>query len=534
MTIIKEETIDTSKDVQKKDENLETIMKDNSVYSKICAIYTRHLKDGNLCAIFEKDGCQFKSNWSNFCKILFHNNEGHKMDLETLYEYICEDEIVVNYTDGRGSIIKVSEYIVQGSTEVRGVIATIDNENETDFNNWLILHILKYSKIDLDGKPEVTSTVPYHEVVADFFNANIKNHVHDDKWEDIGRQYFINCVKYFTDRYLKIECVLPAFPCKSSNTEKVGDTLPDKGEEIAIRRLIDLCNSVTEFYPPGMKVFIVSDGHVFSDCIGVDDNTVAVYTEALHSLTQTILNQMNCKKDTIEFFGLNEIFYRNDTFNKFNAKWVEHVEVPHYTGSKICPDSDLSRQIMMKGFDTDTGTLAKQIHIRGHPRLSLYRGFSRFMMEDLALVPHFQNFSRKQFKKTISKIAFNMIKRNDAYSNLVEVMFPRHLRLSIHAHINSGPKFGIKLISSEECKIINNLKELMEPKFEDLLHIPTPWHNCIVAIIKETNGQEIHKYYLTKSKIITDAIESGKFVGHWEPSHLSSGKGGCFMIKENQ
>lgn len=534
MTIIKEKTIDRNQDALRKDEILENVKKDNSVYSKICAIYSRDLQDNKLCAIFEKEGCQFELNWSKFCKIIFPNNEGHKMNLETLYEYLCEDEIVVKYTNGRGSIIKVSEYIVQGIAEVRGVITTIDNENETDFNNWLILHILKYCKINLDGEPKISSMISYHEVIADFFNSNIKNHVHNDKWEESGRQNFMNCVKYFTDRYIKVECVLPAFPCKSSNLEKTGDKLPDKGEEIAIRRLVNLCISVKEFYPPGMKVFIVSDGHVFSDCIGVDDNTVNAYTSALHLLTNKILSQMNCEKNTIEFFGLNEIFYRNDTFNKFNSQWVEKVEVPHYTGSKICPDSDLSRQIMMKGFDTDTGTLSQQIHIRGHPRLYLYRGFSRFMMEDLSLLPYFQNFSRKQFKKTISKIAFNMIKRNDAYSNLVEIMFPRHLRLSIHAHINHGPKFGIKLISSEQCKIINNLKELMEPKFEDLLHIPTPWHNCVVDIIKEVNGQEIHKYYLTKSKIITDAIKSGKFVGRWEPSHLLNGEGGYFIIKENK
>lgn len=43
-----------------------------------------------------------------------------------------------------------------------------------------------------------------------------------------------------------------------------------------------------------------------------------------------------------------------------------------------------------------------------------------------------------------------MIKRNDAYSNLVELMFPFHLRFSIHAHNNAGPKFGISLLSKIE------------------------------------------------------------------------------------
>ncbi len=34
---------------------------------------------------------------------------------------------------------------------------------------------------------------------------------------------------------------------------------------------------LVKIYPPGMKIWIVSDGHVFSDCIGVDDDVVSTY-----------------------------------------------------------------------------------------------------------------------------------------------------------------------------------------------------------------------------------------------------------------
>lgn len=125
-----------------------------------------------------------------------------------------------------------------------------------------------------------------------------------------------------------------------------------------------------------------------------------------------------------------------------------------------------------------------------------------------------------------------MIKRNDAYSNLVELVFPNHLRISIHAHVNSGPKFGIKVIAPEQCRTIKSLENIDEPKFEDLLHIPTPWHNCIVKIEKDyDNGNEL---YMIKSKIIKDVIDQGKYVGYWEPGNIEKGKGGHFILRKTK
>jgi pyoverdine/dityrosine biosynthesis protein Dit1 len=43
--------------------------------------------------------------------------------------------------------------------------------------------------------------------------------------------------------------------------------------------------------------------------------------------------------------------------------------------------------------------------------------------------------------------------RNDAYSNLVSDLFPFHIRLSIHAHNNSGPKFAIRLLPIEKMAL---------------------------------------------------------------------------------
>lgn len=62
-----------------------------------------------------------------------------------------------------------------------------------------------------------------------------------------------------------VRMVLPAFPFKSPNSDtKVLGALPDKAEEIALAHLNGLCAAITDIYPPGAVLTIVSDGLVYN------------------------------------------------------------------------------------------------------------------------------------------------------------------------------------------------------------------------------------------------------------------------------
>lgn len=506
----------------------EDIHHDPSTFSKILAQYSRDKNTGTLFNIEEKESCHFESHWNTFHES-FRNNittNAHPMKIHSkaVQVYSIEGDIVEKLTEKKLYSVNVYEYEKSGEGQIRGIIS--HSKIEDAFSCWFIFHILDQSRLNNNYKPIFQKSIAYHELFADYFATNLKNTVEDDEWQEKGRLYFIKKVKYFTDRHLRIECILPAFPCKSSNKNKVCGTVPDKGEELALKRLLKAAQEVQSFYPPGVKFWIVSDGHVFSDCIGVDDDIVSHYTSKLHQMYEHIGAKSN---DAIGFCGLNDIFFNGISTKQFDPAWVKEVEVDHFTGTKICSISDVSRQILMKGCDTDAGKLRKEITTDGHPRLFLYRGFSRFMMEDLLLLPYFQDFSKKKLKKITSKIAFNMIKRNDAYSNLVELIFPHHVRISIHAHTNSGPKFGVKVISEDQCRIVRDLNELIEPTFEDLLHIPTPWHNCVVKVVYK-NSTEC--FFLTKHEVVRNAISSGKFLGHWQDTCLKTGEGGHFILNE--
>ena len=68
--------------------------------------------------------------------------------------------------------------------------------------------------------------------------------------------------------------------------------------------------------------------------------------------------------------------------------------------------------------------------------------------------------SRSQQRRLAARVAFDMILRNEAYSNLVELAFPHHVRLSIHAHASFVRDDAIALVhqtSRGYPRVVNNL-----------------------------------------------------------------------------
>ena len=70
----------------------------------------------------------------------------------------------------------------------------------------------------------------------------------------------------------------------STNGSLSNRTLPDFGEETALRRLDDFCARVGQFYEPGAQLLVMSDGRVFADLVGVPDENVTKYRHTLHRL----------------------------------------------------------------------------------------------------------------------------------------------------------------------------------------------------------------------------------------------------------
>jgi hypothetical protein len=226
--------------------------------------------------------------------------------------------------------------------------------------------------------------------------------------------------------------------------------------------------------------------------------------------------------EAIRFRGLTDMFFSNpDSQNTFDQNWTKSFHIEHPVCSKHLPETELARQIMMAGFQISKDHFRKLIAEQHPPTLSLYRGQARFMQDDLS-DPTFLAMSGKQKKKLSFSVAAEMIGRNQAYSNLLELLLPNYVRLSIHAHSNRGPKFGICLFPRDQVHAIDAIidRHTLCPAYE--FQVPTPWHNSIIKI----EGDSM--LYLGKAEIVRKAIEHGDFEGGWVDDHA---EGGHFALR---
>ncbi|GJC82017.1 spore wall maturation protein DIT1 [Colletotrichum liriopes] len=362
------------------------------------------------------------------------------------------------------------------------------------------------------------------EQIVDLFDGFLRYQGKDDQWEASGRAYFTDRVRHFTSQNARIELCLPAFPCKSSNTNKVLGKAPDRGERLALERLHSFVEAIEAIYQPGAKMWIISDGHVFSDCIGVDDADVDAYGEQLKEMNRAV-GVSRGNPDRVGFRSLVDLFELNEAKSQHKLPELQaQLNIPdidHHVETKLTVEAELCRQILMAGCQPQESAVRAKIKSQNAAILALYRGFSRFMLEDLELHPFTRKMTRSQRRKLSTKVAFEMIMRNQSYSNLVELLLPNHVRLSIHAHNNAGPKFGIQLFDPAVVRAVEGLSPDGTPMTSrDLLHIPTPWHNCVAEV-------EGSPYLLvTKASVPREAMSLGAVTGG-----VSTKNAPCFVLR---
>jgi pyoverdine/dityrosine biosynthesis protein Dit1 len=83
--------------------------------------------------------------------------------------------------------------------------------------------------------------------------------------------------------------------------------------------------------------------------------------------------------------------------------------IDHHVNTKVTDEAELCRRILMAGCGPHKSAVRAKIDSKDPAITALYRGFSRFMLEDLEHHHHTQNMSRSQQKKLSSKVAFEMI-----------------------------------------------------------------------------------------------------------------------------
>ncbi|SDY96650.1 L-tyrosine/L-tryptophan isonitrile synthase family protein [Hymenobacter psychrophilus] len=265
---------------------------------------------------------------------------------------------------------------------------------------------------------------------------------------------------YYIRQGLPIHLILPAFPAKSPNPHKVLGKLPDLGEEIALTFLQSLCDAIGQVYAPGARISICADGRVFADLVQVSDADVSAYNEVLKQLIEQL------GTPALDVINLEDLLV-TDSFHAART-WI------------------------MDQYGEPLEALKARVRDTAHHR-AMFNGIHRFVSEDgLALAPE---KSRSRVKEESKQVAYEVIRRSNAWTRLLAQEFPHAVRLSIHPQHPQSDKIGLRMTRA----------------VDDWL---TPWHG--VVLLRDND------YVLVKRH---QAEEAGAVLveKHGQPSHFMAG-----------
>ena len=258
-----------------------------------------------------------------------------------------------------------------------------------------------------------------------------------DQYEAVGKERLRVRVAEVMARREVLTLVLPAFPFKSPNTtNKVLGTLPDRGEELALERIEKLCCDAEAVYTPGVRVVIFSDGRVFASLLDVVDEQLMAYKDALRDLSDAA-----------------------------GHTHISFDDLEQYTNTA---DPIRELQVLYNQTDIDMDAYVAE----DEDALRLVQGFTAFLVRDLEQRWDGEGLSKRQRYRKCKELSKEMMLRNMAFSQLVDDSYPGCVRLSIHAHNNAGPKYGVYVVPPPV------VSEQAEDRAKQLLP-RTPWHNVI-------------------------------------------------------
>ncbi|WP_369386902.1 L-tyrosine/L-tryptophan isonitrile synthase family protein [Streptomyces sp. CG1] len=218
----------------------------------------------------------------------------------------------------------------------------------------------------------------------------------------------------FVRRGAPVVFTLPGFPCKSPNPAKVLGHLPDQGERLSLTFLHRLCTDIERIHPPGARIVICSDGHVFGDVIHVPDPHIDAYADELRGL--------------ITGLGLTRL-------SVFDLR-----DVPGDLSY------DRKRCHLHRHHAPSVEALRAEVHTDDHTR-ALYRGVTRFLVEDTADFPG----TRSALQRACRQRAYGVLQRSRAWGALIAEHHPAAVRLSIHPQPVGAAKFGIRLLDAPDA-----------------------------------------------------------------------------------
>ena len=300
--------------------------------------------------------------------------------------------------------------------------------------------------MDIDLKTKMTSLAP--EKKEDVYN--LANSIYDlilDGWMyAYGETYvkgdydgMFDQIRELVLKPLPLRFLLPAFPCKSPNTEaKVLGSSPDFAEFLAVRSLITTSRKLQKIYPLGVTVTIMSDYHTFDQYIGVSEENYKIYHEGL--------------KEIVHNAGADDI--------------IEVLSLSSFPEFRDVPEREISKRLEAEygdpNFLIDFDRSIKENTVL----MDRYLGLRKFLATDQSQsLPGSPRSPRAQ--RRLKVLTRGMMSQGVALDKFLKMQshVKNFIRLSIHNHHPQSGKFTIDLFKHAACN-------------RGILH--TPWHHSVV------------------------------------------------------
>ncbi|KAI8933828.1 hypothetical protein NX059_009530 [Plenodomus lindquistii] len=266
------------------------------------------------------------------------------------------------------------------------------------------------------------------------------NYERTGRWE--GFKTFLPIVRKQVELNEPIYLLLPGFPFKSPNTrDKVLGVLPDLGEELALKHLNGLCEKIKGAYEHGAICDITSDGLVYNDLLGVTDETVWNFGQAVRQLAHD--NNL-CNLSFLRLWDL--LAYEGD----FQSK---EVYLAHASNIR----HELKARFGDPRFEADMANTSTSDMQMTHTK------YLEFLGQDLAFNEKHLALSPDQQASNIADTAKEMMGRWKAFSTALASVSTPYVRLSIH---DSGGK--------------DKLSMAVIPQQEKGSLGATPWHSTLL------------------------------------------------------
>lgn len=285
--------------------------------------------------------------------------------------------------------------------------------------------------VNVRESQEVIDLEVAHKIIDEIFAMRRLLPGEDGKEEqfDLERAPHLDKILAAIEEDKPIDLVLPAFPAKSPSRKKTLSHLPDFGEELAFRKLNQLCERIARIYAPGATLTVCSDGRVFADVVRIPDQDVTDYNSEMRRLAR------EWQLEHLRFFDLDDV----------------------YTTVKDFPT--LREELMITN-----GEALESLQQRCKTEReadSMYRGITRFLFEDFSGLEEYRDLSRNAIQNLARAAAYRVIQRSNAWGRLVAKKMPNSVRLSIHPQFRVSEKIGINLIDQTDGWA-------------------TPWHSVVV------------------------------------------------------